>query len=199
MHPQGQGRLAIIFFSNRANYSSVYSDSNGQFKTKSFDYPQVENGPSLFDINRDEDAVANSTETGTKLQLHISKPQTLGRANTFFKKHDDIDKLKSWFIETFFPFFMEIEDLCLDITLNENNKIIYSIIIPSRLKEIRPKKTENPDYEFEKINIINDLMSEKIKGLACDIAKQLIKAGVDINLITKITKLTSQEINSLDI
>jgi len=85
------------------------------------------------------------------------------------------------------------------ITLNKNSKIVYSIIIPSRLKEIRPKKTENPDYEFEKINIINDLMSKKTKELICDIAKQLVQAGVNINLITKITKLTPQEINFLDI
>ncbi len=84
-------------------------------------------------------------------------------------------------------------------TLNEDNNIIYSIVIPSQLKEIRPKKTGNPDYEFEKMKAINDLMNKRITELVHDIAKQLIKAGMDIGLITKITKLTPQEINSLEI
>jgi len=39
----------------------------------------------------------------------------------------------------------------------------------------------------------------KIKELVQDIAKQLIKIGIDFNTISKITKLTLQEIKELKI
>ena len=35
-HPLGQGRLAIVYFTDRANYETVYKDRNGKLKKKSF-------------------------------------------------------------------------------------------------------------------------------------------------------------------
>lgn len=133
-HPKGQGRLAIVYFSDRANYSSVYLDDKGKFQQRSFDYP--ERSASLFDIEDFEGVPTNEVESGTTLLLNINKFQTTGRAKTFFTKHSDVDKLKNWFIENFFPFFMEDGDLELIINLNEDKKIINRVVIEESVKSV---------------------------------------------------------------
>jgi hypothetical protein len=79
--------------------------------------------------------------------------------------------------------------------VNNNNQLIYSITIPLQLKEIRPKVMDLPDIEFQKIEILNNLLITKNKELMLNIAKQLIKESIDVNIVSKITKLTLQEIN----
>ena len=85
----------------------------------------------------------------------------------------------------------------LNITVTDINQLIYSIIIPAKLKDIRPKTMDLPDDEFENITKINDLVDTKNKELLCNIAKQLMNESIDFNIIAKITKLTLQEINEL--
>ncbi len=47
-HPIGQGRLAIVYFSDEAFYESVYRKVNGEYRQKSFNYPEF--SLPLFDI-----------------------------------------------------------------------------------------------------------------------------------------------------
>ncbi|MBS7808387.1 ATP-binding protein [Variovorax sp. PCZ-1] len=114
-HPKGQGRLAIVYFSDMAKYSSVYANSSGELNRIEFDYP--ERSPSLFDLSDVGSSIVNEGITGTTIQLTLAKQQSLGRANTFFNKYSDVNKLAGWFIETFFPFFMENEALELQINI----------------------------------------------------------------------------------
>ena len=86
----------------------------------------------------------------------------------------------------------------ISITLKAN-KLTYSIVIPTKLKEIRPKKQDIPDRELENFKVINDLVVYKTKELMRNIAKQLIKIGIDFNAIAKITNLKLQEIKELEL
>jgi hypothetical protein len=118
MFPQGQGRLSIVYFIDSASYTSVYKDSDGILRENTFPYPKI--GDSLFDIENGDGYISNKIDTGTKLKLVIVKQQTLGRANTFFSKYDTKEKILNWFIDNFFPFFMEYQNLDLNINyLNE--------------------------------------------------------------------------------
>ncbi len=83
----------------------------------------------------------------------------------------------------------------MNITLSKSNHLMYSLIMPAKLKEIRPKKNDLPDYEVDQINhsIINN------KEILRDIAKQLIATGMDVVSIAKITKLTLKELKELKI
>ncbi|MGI9215003.1 MAG: hypothetical protein ACR2HS_05060, partial [Gammaproteobacteria bacterium] len=83
----------------------------------------------------------------------------------------------------------------IDLMINNNHQLIYAITIPVQLKEIRPKFMDLPDIELQNIEILNNLLINKNKELMLDIAKQLIKESIDLNIIAKITKLTLQEIN----
>ncbi|OGT14100.1 MAG: hypothetical protein A3F73_08795 [Gallionellales bacterium RIFCSPLOWO2_12_FULL_59_22] len=116
LHPKGQGRLAMVYFADRANFNSVYKTTDGVYLSKCFDYPEL--SLPLFDIEDAEGIKTDKTDTGTTLTLTLTKQQTCGRANTFFAKYSDTEKLKNWFIENFFPFFMEYEKLQLQIDLN---------------------------------------------------------------------------------
>lgn len=152
LHPKGQGRLAIIFFTDRATYSSVYVDAEKQYKIKTFDYPKFEEDPSLFDIEEADGATTEQNDVGTTLVLKITKQQTIGRAKTFFNKYEGLDKIKNWFIENFFPFFMEVEDLCLELSYNGLSAIVNREYIEKSVKSIPFKAKldrENPqDNEF---------------------------------------------------
>ncbi len=139
LHPQGQGRLAIIFFSDYAHYNSTYIDKNEELKNKEFDYPEY--GPTLFNI---EDSDGNHTDKQaieTVLTMKFNKTQTYKRAATFFYKYDDIEKLRNWFIENFFPFFME--NKTMSIILNYNGDIVEIN------KEYIKEKVENISFSVD--------------------------------------------------
>lgn len=87
----------------------------------------------------------------------------------------------------------------IHIYLNEFGKLVYSIIVPINLKEIRPKKNELPDYEFERFKKINNFINNKNKNLLLNIAKQLVQSNMDLELVAKITKLSIEEIEKLEV
>jgi hypothetical protein len=116
LHPKGQGRLAMVFFSDTANYKSIYKTANGKFLLKSFDYPEL--SLPLFDIEASDGVTTDEIDTETVLTLKLAKQHTIGRASTFFTKYSDVEKLKNWFIENFFPFFIEYGKLQLEVNLN---------------------------------------------------------------------------------
>lgn len=115
-HPLGQGRLAIVFFSDKANYETVYKDVNGVMRKKSFPYPKPDEG--LFSLFEFEDGISNAEDTYTDLRIEIDKQNSLSRANTFFKKYSDIGLLKHWMVETFFPAIVANDDLLIKLILN---------------------------------------------------------------------------------
>lgn len=115
-HPLGQGRLAIIFFTDKAKYETVYKDSSGELKQKSFPYPKEEDG--LFTVSDFADIPVEGTDTYTRLTVEIQKQNTLSRANTFFKKYSQVEDFKQWLVSTFFPILVANEDLTIQIELN---------------------------------------------------------------------------------
>ncbi len=131
-YPMGQGRLSIIYFSDESLYQSVYKDKNGEYKKNSFNYP--DNAPSLFDIENLKCDKTEKVDSGTELTLTIRKQKTYKRANTFFKKYNDIEKIENWFIENFFPFFMEIETLEFLIDFNGQKINISKSYIEKNVK-----------------------------------------------------------------
>lgn len=115
-HPLGQGRLAIVFFSDKANYETVYKDVNGVMRKKSFPYPKPDEG--LFSLFEFDEGGSNADDTYTDLRIEIDKQNSLSRANTFFKKYSDIWLLKQWMVETFFPAIVANDDLVIKLILN---------------------------------------------------------------------------------
>lgn len=133
-HPLGQGRLAIVYFSDEAEYETVYKDEGGELKKKRFPYPSNEEGIYTLDLFQDE--TPEEKDSFTKLRIIIDKQQTLGRAKTFFKKYDDAESLKLWFFETFFPVIVTNEDLIIDINYNHEQVTIKKGTVESETKTI---------------------------------------------------------------
>jgi hypothetical protein len=133
-HPKGQGRLAVVFFADQAKYTSIHADECGNFQRRSFDYP--ERSASLFDVDAFEGFPIEEQETGTSLVLEIYRHQTLGRAKTFFQKHGDIGRIKNWFIDNFFPFFMEEGDLELSIDIDGDKGVINKAFIEKNIEGV---------------------------------------------------------------
>lgn len=103
-HPLGQGRLAIVFFSDKAEYETVYKDRKGTYNKRIIPYPNTEQNLfscSLF--SEEKIAVENSY---TNLRIIINRQNSLSRAKTFFKKYPTCSDFRIWFIETFFPFIV---------------------------------------------------------------------------------------------
>lgn len=121
-HPLGQGRLAIVYFADSSEYETVYKDEDGMYHKRIIPYPKTSEG--LFSIEDFEEEVPLETDTYTKLTISINKPNTLGRAKTFFRNYPNIDLFKQWFIETFFPFIINNDKLVVNIILNGENAII---------------------------------------------------------------------------
>ncbi len=192
LHPKGQGRLSIIYFSDSATYTSVYFNKDDGYRMKSFDYPEVAEEISLFDIESVDGVITNKKDVGTKLFLKLSKQQTVGRAKTFFNKYDDITKIKNWFIENFFPFFMEVADLCLEIKFNGPTEIINKAYIEKSVKSIPFKSKlgiENPeeiDFILWLLEIAGPLKAKNqivcfARHLRADIAEGKLEYEIDLS------------------
>lgn len=148
-HPLGQGRLALVFFTNKAIYNTVYRDESGVLRQKSFPYPKQEEGLfSLFDI---EDERTEEKETYTDLRIEINKPHTYGRAKTFFNKYKGVLDLKHWFVETFFPVIVSNEDLTVKLIYNGDETVISlkSIEIETEKKEFSLSPYGDKQYDFK--------------------------------------------------
>lgn len=117
-HPLGQGRLAIVYFADSAEYETVYKDDSGKYNKRTIPYPSTSEG--LFSFSEYEE-VEVKNNTYTKLTILINKQQSLGRAKTFFKSYSTYELFKQWFIETFFPFIISNETLVINISFNGNS------------------------------------------------------------------------------
>lgn len=117
-HPLGQGRLAIVYFADSAEYETVYKDESGKYNKRIIPYPSTSEG--LFNFSEYEE-IEVKNNTYTKLTILINKQQTLSRAKTFFKSYSTYELFKQWFIETFFPFIISNETLVINISFNGNS------------------------------------------------------------------------------
>lgn len=150
-HPMGQGRLAIVYFSDNAIYSSVFKNENNSFRQKEFNYPET--SLSLFDIENFDEVISDKLDSETILKLQIDKQQTYNRANTFFTKYPDIERIRIWFIENFFPFFMENKKLQLSVEFNgevlEINQAHIEKTVKSIPFNINFENDSDKEYEFK--------------------------------------------------
>ena len=133
-HPLGQGRLAIVYFADSANYETVCKDDSGVYWKRNIPYPNTSEG--LFDVEDFSKEKVQDIDTYTQLTLSISKSQTFGRAHTFFKKYNNIEKLKFWVIETFFPFLIQNNKLILNLTFNGESAAIDRKSIESEIEQV---------------------------------------------------------------
>ena len=132
-HPLGQGRLAIVYFSDFAEYETVYKDKQNVYKRRIIPYPNTESG--LFSCSLFSEETLTANDTYTVLKIIINKQNSYGRAKTFFKRHPTSSDIKKWFIETFFPFIVNNDDLTIFINFNNEKETINKDSIE---KEIEP-------------------------------------------------------------
>lgn len=121
-HPLGQGRLAIVYFADTAIYETVYKDDNGTYWKREILYPDTSAG--LFDFEKIPAEETEQQNSYTNLTLTIENKANYSRAKTFFSKVDNLDKLKLWISETFFPFFIQNQDLTINLWYNGKDAII---------------------------------------------------------------------------
>ena len=131
-HPLGQGRLAIVYFSDSAKYETVYKSQDDTFKKRIIPYPDVSHG--LFEIDGFQEQDSASEDTYTKLTIAIRRYNTLSRAKTFFRTHNNIESIKQWFVETFFPFIITNEQLSVNVSFNGDFAVIKKDNIESETK-----------------------------------------------------------------
>lgn len=160
-HPLGQGRLAIIYFTDSAIYETVYKDTKGELKAKKFPYPKQEEG--LFSLVDFEEDVTDAKDTYTLLKLEINKQQTYGRAKTFFRKYNDIEGLKKWMTETFFPVIVSNNDLTINLEYNgfSDSITLKGLEVETANEPFKLAPYGDSEYDF-KLWLIKS--GEKLKG-----------------------------------
>lgn len=167
--PMGQGRLAILYFSDLAHYVSVYKDDNDEFKLKQFYYPEMK--LPIFDIDDDVYENTKETESKTIVNLMIKKPENYRRAKTFFSIYNDIDNISNWVIDVFFPFIIEFEKLKIIIEMNGSVKIIDRSFLDDTVKSVSfsIKFDDNHDfnYDFKLWLVESDEISKSKNQIIC--------------------------------
>ncbi len=172
--PLGQGRLAIIWFTNSAYYHSIFKNEVGEYNERFFYYPLLERGESLFDDNINLKAKTTSESTlKTCLTMEINNHIHISRANTFFNQYNSLKSIAEWCLETFFPFFIEYEKLNLDISYNKESKIINKNYINENMKKIElsinfnnTNDNQNKDFMLFLVPSKEKIMSKKI-NISC--------------------------------
>lgn len=146
-HPLGQGRLAIVYFADSANYDTVYKDIEGTYWKQSIPYPNTSEG--LFDLEEFSKERVSHQDTYTNLTLLINKTKSLSRAQTFFKKYENIEALKLWIIETFFPFLIQNKKLIINLSFNGESTLISKDSIETEVEQCTfDLIISNKKYEF---------------------------------------------------
>lgn len=146
-HPLGQGRLAIVYFSDSAEYETVYRNEGGECIKKTINYPKSD--ASLYQLNLFPENVINDQDTYTKLTLKINERNSISRAKTFFNKYSDSEKFKSWFVENFFPFIVTNENLAINIVYNEEAPLTINKNILESDAKVIPFNICLNDTEYE--------------------------------------------------
>lgn len=166
-HPLGQGRLAIVYFSDSANYETVYKDVNGNYKKRNIPYPYRKN--EIFDFDLFSESATEENDSYTLLKIDISKQNSIKRAKTFFKNCLDVKSLKLWLIETFFPFIVNNEKLEIKIAYNGESDLIKKESLENEIEPLNfsLELSDNTSYQF---NLWLIKTKQKMKGdqvIAC--------------------------------
>ena len=149
-HPLGQGRLAIVYFSDFAEYETVYKNKEGVFKKRIIPYPNTELG--LFSCSLFSEETLAASDTYTVLKIKINKQNSYGRAKSFFKRYPTSIDLRNWLVETFFPFIINNGDLCVYVNYNNDVQTINKDAIEKVIEPLPFNVTfqENREYSFKK-------------------------------------------------
>jgi len=123
--PKGQGRLAIVYYTDHCEYNSTFRDQDGSVWQRIFDYPKRDVA-GLFDAH--ESCPSENETIQTRVQMSCISQQKQLRAKTFFSGYDSAEKLKGWILSNFMPFFLPDDEenigsrnIVLDISLNGDN------------------------------------------------------------------------------
>lgn len=146
-HPLGQGRLAIVFFSDKAEYNTVFKNEQGELKQKRFPYPNQVQG--LYSLELFDDEAPTTNDTYTKLTIDISKQNSFSRAKTFFRKYSSPKELKQWFVETFFPVIVANDDLVVNICYNGSEEVVTRKSIEAETESIPFNLSIDEDGKFD--------------------------------------------------
>lgn len=148
-HPLGQGRLAIVYFSDFAEYETVYKNKEGVFKKRIIPYPNTELG--LFSCSLFSEETLTASDTYTVLKIKINKQNSYGRAKTFFKRYPTSIDLRNWLVETFFPFIINNGDLCVYVNFNNDIQTINKDAIEKEIEPLSFNVTfqDNREYSFK--------------------------------------------------
>lgn len=133
-HPLGQGRLAIVFFSDKAEYETVYKDRQGTYNKRIIPYPNTKQN--LFSCSLFSEEKIAVEDSYTNLRIKINRQNSLSRAKTFFKKYPTRSDFRIWFVETFFPFIVNNDDLCIRIELNGDADSINKGVLEKDIEHI---------------------------------------------------------------
>lgn len=80
---------------------------------------------------------------------------------------------------------------------NDQEGTIYSFVIPAKINEIRPKTMDLPNAQLDNIDNVVQLSKEMIRKRIIVIARELLKIGLDSQLVAKITRLSKDELEKL--
>ena len=184
-HPLGQGRLAIVFFSDLAEYETVYKDKQNEYKKRIIPYPNTESG--LFSCSLFSEERLTASDTYTILKIIINKQNSYGRAKTFLKKHPTSADMRNCFIETFFPFIINNEDLNVYINYNNEKETINKDSIE---KEIVPlpfditfNNNEKHAFQLWMINKEGEMRGENsIDCFARNLKAELVEGKISYSI-----------------
>lgn len=132
--PQGQGRLAIIYFTDGAHYESVCKEKDGKIQKVQFFYPKNEEN-TLFDDTSIDIVQAETAELQTAVTLNIRNEAKLRRAATFFTNCSNCEKFRDWLVDNFLSFFMQFENLSVNINYAGENYTVNRNTLVSDFEE----------------------------------------------------------------
>ncbi len=179
LNPQGQGRLAMVYFTDFSEYTSIFKKEEGQLEHQVFEYPAQEGQSILFDIETQEGVIISDSNIGTTLEMQIYSPTSLSRAKNFFAKYDTLDGFENWLIENFFPFFIENEKLIVDVSMDSEKATITKKNIEQNIQNIEFYVNLQDSRASFTLWLIPNKKSSKQKHTIVCFARQLKVSLVD--------------------
>ncbi|WP_375334062.1 hypothetical protein [Candidatus Tisiphia endosymbiont of Xenochironomus xenolabis] len=127
----------------------------------------------------------NQRSTLTEQQLQLILTPTFRQTNelTFFECSNVIDA--------------HYGNVKVDNNQDQDKGINYNITIPADIKKIRPKVMDLPDIRIESLKKIAEIFLQAQKDDRLNIAQKLLQAGVDFDIIERITLIKKEEFTNI--
>jgi hypothetical protein len=127
----------------------------------------------------------NQRSTLTEQQLQLILTPTFRQTNelTFFECSNVIDA--------------HYGNFKVDNNQDQDKGINYNITIPADIKKIRPKVMDLPDIRIESLKKIAEIFLQAQKDDRLNIAQKLLQAGVDFDIIERITLIKKEEFTNI--